>query len=200
MTRRNAEMVTGIRRDQREIRAPRTWPAPLQPLKPVFIPIYTFIRPRTPDQKSRSMAIGPSQTDAAPSSHAKIAASIPPGAIDPIGIGRAILTNIQSGETSRRRQHHQPASRKMSSCPRPDLRPKSAEFVMAFLLNNCSKDKFGDLPQYGVFWRQCMGIDVPPGPPRRRRKDKTWLKRPCWPAWYRLRPIIILQNYPAAKA
>ena len=95
------------------------------------------------------------------------------GAIDPIGIGRAILTNIQSGETVEGGStiSQQVVKNVFLSQDRTFAR-KAQEFVMAFLLEqNYSKDEILEIYSIRrISAPMLRASTMPPGPILRRRR------------------------------
>ena len=154
--------TTGITAGTKEKSEPQgTWPAPLQPLETSLYPYLHFHQAM--DAKIKKIpvyvAIG---AISKPMQHAVVATEdrrfYSHGAIDPIGIGRAILTNIQSGETVEGGStiSQQVVKNVFLSQDRTFAR-KAQEFVMAFLLEqNYSKDEILEI-YLGVFRRQCYG-------------------------------------------
>lgn len=201
--------TTGITAGTKEKSEPQgTWPAPLQPLETSLYPYLHFHQAM--DAKIKKIpvyvAIG---AISKPMQHAVVATEdrrfYSHGAIDPIGIGRAILTNIQSGETVEGGStiSQQVVKNVFLSQDRTFAR-KAQEFVMAFLLEqNYSKDEILEIYlNTAYFGANATGIDDAARTYFTTSPEKLDLAQASMLAGLVQAPTYYnpLQNYPAAKA
>lgn len=195
-------------RMQEEIESQGTWPAPLRPLENSLYPYLHFHQAM--DAKIKKIpvyvAIG---AISKPMQHAVVATEdrrfYSHGAVDPIGIGRAILVNIQSGETVEGGStiSQQVVKNVFLSQDRTIAR-KAQEFVMAFLLEqNYSKDEILEIYlNTAYFGANATGIDDAARTYFTTSPERLDLAQSAMLAGLVQAPTYYnpLQNYPAAKA